>query len=169
MSFLKADRTHRVSFTINGSAVTIEVEPRMLASDAIRHLLGLTGTHVGCEHGVCGACTILIDGVSARACLTLAVQLEGAQVRTVEGLAPSVELLGPLQEAFRRHHALQCGFCTAGILMSVTELLAANPDPTERVIRECLSGHLCRCTGYTPIIAAVQDTARTIRETARHV
>jgi 2-furoyl-CoA dehydrogenase 2Fe-2S iron sulfur subunit len=122
---------------------------------------------VGCEHGVCGACTIEIDGVPARACLTLAVQVDGARLRTVEGLAPEPGRLSVLQAAFRRHHALQCGFCTAGILMSLDFYLRANPDPGEADIRIFLTGHLCRCTGYVPIVAAALDAARTLRE-ARH-
>jgi 2-furoyl-CoA dehydrogenase 2Fe-2S iron sulfur subunit len=141
-----------------------EVEPRMLLSDFLRHGAGLTGTHVGCEHGVCGACTIQIDGKPARACLTLAVQIEGCQVRTVEDLAPAADRLSILQEAFRRHHALQCGFCTPGILMSLDAFLRNHPDPGEEAVREYLSGHLCRCTGYVPIIAATLDAARRLRE-----
>jgi 2-furoyl-CoA dehydrogenase 2Fe-2S iron sulfur subunit len=169
MPRLNAGSNHLVSFTLNGRAVRVEGETRLLASDALRHSLGLTGTHVGCEHGVCGACTIQIDGAPARACLTLAVQLEGRDVRTVESLAPSSERLNTLQEAFRRHHALQCGFCTAGILMSAEALLKMNPQPDEREIREVVGGHICRCTGYTPIIAAIKEAASTMREEGEHV
>ncbi len=140
--------------TVNGEAVEAAAEPRLLLSDFLRHTLGLTGTHVGCEHGVCGACTVLIDGRAVRSCLALAVQCEGAEVVTVEGLEE-----GPLHEAFRRHFALQCGFCTAGILMSLTAFLRDTPNPTEREVREALSGHLCRCTGYTPIVAAALEAA----------
>ena len=140
--------------TVNGEAVDAAAEPRLLLSDFLRHTLGLTGTHVGCEHGVCGACTVLIDGRPARSCLAFAVQCEGAEVVTVEGLEE-----GALHAAFRRHFALQCGFCTAGILMSLTAFLRENPGPTEREVREVLSGHLCRCTGYTPIVAAALDAA----------
>ena len=140
--------------TVNGEAVEAAAEPRLLLSDFLRHTLGLTGTHVGCEHGVCGACTVLIDGRPARSCLAFAVQCEGAKIMTVEGLEE-----GPLHTAFRRHFALQCGFCTAGILMSLTAFLRETPRPSEREVREVLSGHLCRCTGYTPIVAAALEAA----------
>ncbi|RAI44725.1 (2Fe-2S)-binding protein [Rhodoplanes roseus] len=163
MPRLTGDARHRVRFTLNGAAVEGEAEPRMLLSDFLRHVLGMTGTHVGCEHGVCGACTIEIDGVPARACLKLAVQVEGARLRTVEGLAPAPDRLSVLQAAFRRHHALQCGFCTPGILMSLDSLLRERRDADEAAIREHLSGHLCRCTGYAPIIAAALDAAATLR------
>ena len=140
----------------------------MLLTDFLRHELGATGTHVGCEHGVCGACTVEIDGVPARACLTLAVQAEGCAVRTVEGLAPEPGRLSVLQDAFRRHHALQCGFCTAGILMSLDGYCADHPDPSEADLREFLGGHLCRCTGYAPILAAALDAAARLREAPAH-
>jgi 2-furoyl-CoA dehydrogenase 2Fe-2S iron sulfur subunit len=166
MSRLSADRRHVVCFTLNGQPISAETEPRMLLTDFLRQTLGLTGTHVGCEHGVCGACTIQIDGSPARACLTLAVQVEGATLRTVEDLAPEAGRLSVLQTAFRRHHALQCGFCTAGILMSLDAFLRDHPDPAEMELREYLSGHLCRCTGYVPIIAAALDAARRLREEA---
>jgi 2-furoyl-CoA dehydrogenase 2Fe-2S iron sulfur subunit len=149
----------RVSLTLNGRKLTAETEPRMLLSDFLRHGLGATGTHVGCEHGICGSCTVLIDGVAQRSCLTLAVQAEGREVRTVESLAAPDGTLNPLQQAFRNNHALQCGFCTPGILMSFTDFLARNPHPTEAEIREVLSGHLCRCTGYAGIVAAVKEVA----------
>jgi 2-furoyl-CoA dehydrogenase 2Fe-2S iron sulfur subunit len=164
MSRLSADRRHVVRFTLNGRPASAEAEPRMLLTDFLRHTIGLTGTHVGCEHGVCGACTIQIDGSPARACLTLAVQVEGANLRTVEDLAPEAGRLSVLQAAFRRHHALQCGFCTAGILMSLDAYLRDHPDPTELELRQFLSGHLCRCTGYVPIIAAALDAARLLWE-----
>lgn len=164
MPRLSAERRHRVRFTLNGSAVEAEAEPRMLLTDFLRHELGMTGTHVGCEHGVCGACTIEMNGVPARACLTLAVQAAGATIRTVEALAPEPGRLSVLQEAFRRHHALQCGFCTAGILMSLDNYLRQRPDPTEDNLREFLGGHLCRCTGYVPILAAAMDAAKRLRE-----
>ena len=150
---------HDVTLTVNGIAHRVSVPARRLLSDAIRHDLRLTGTHVGCEHGVCGACTVNIDGVAGRSCMTLAVQAEGCEVDTVEGLNKDVEGLSDLQQAFRRNHALQCGFCTAGILMSCTDYLQRNPDPTEHEVREMLSGHLCRCTGYTNIVKAVLETA----------
>jgi 2-furoyl-CoA dehydrogenase 2Fe-2S iron sulfur subunit len=164
MPRLSADQRHRVRFTLNGRPVAAEAEPRMLLTDFLRQDLGMTGTHVGCEHGVCGACTIEIDGVSARACLTLAVQADGATIRTVEALAPEPGRLSVLQEAFRRHHALQCGFCTPGILMSLDSYLRTHLEPTETELREFLGGHLCRCTGYVPILAAALDAAKRLRE-----
>jgi 2-furoyl-CoA dehydrogenase 2Fe-2S iron sulfur subunit len=140
----------------------------MLLSDFLRHELGLTGTHVGCEHGVCGACTIQIDGAPARSCLTLAVQADGAEIRTVEALAPEPGRLSILQEAFRQNHALQCGFCTAGILMSLDAYLRKEPNPSEDDLRKFLSGHLCRCTGYVPILAAATAAAKQLREASPH-
>ena len=145
-----------VELTVNGRRVQEDVDPRLLLSDFLRHTLGLTGTHVGCEHGVCGACTVRIDGAAARSCLVLAVQADGASVQTVEGIAGRGPLT-PLQESFRRHHALQCGFCTPGILMAVTELLEDHPSPTREQVVDVLSGQLCRCTGYAPIIDAILD------------
>lgn len=165
MPRLSADRRHTVRLTLNGGAVEGEAEPRMLLTDFLRHVLGATGTHVGCEHGVCGACTIDIDGVPGRACLTLAVQADGSKLRTVEGLAPESGRLSVLQDAFRRHHALQCGFCTSGILMSLDIYLRHKPSPTEGEVRELLSGHLCRCTGYVPIVAAALEAAKRLRDT----
>jgi 2-furoyl-CoA dehydrogenase 2Fe-2S iron sulfur subunit len=153
------DQRARIALTLNGRKLAGEAEPRMLLTDFLRHTLGMTGTHVGCEHGVCGACTIEINGAPARACLTLAVQVHGATLRTVEGLAPRPGRLSVLQEAFRRHHALQCGFCTPGILMSFTDFLARNPHPSEAEVVEVLGGHLCRCTGYAGIVAAVLEAA----------
>ena len=169
MPRLSADERHRVHFVLNGRPVVAEAGPRMLLTDFLRHRLGMTGTHVGCEHGVCGACTIEIDGVPARACLTLAVQADGATLRTVEALEPAPGRLGVLQAAFRRHHALQCGFCTSGILMSVDIYLRDHPDPSEQELREYLGGHLCRCTGYVPIVAAALDAAAKLREAKSHV
>jgi 2-furoyl-CoA dehydrogenase 2Fe-2S iron sulfur subunit len=160
MSRLSAAQRHSVQFTLNDKPCSGEAEPRMLLTDFLRHQIGVTGTHVGCEHGVCGACTIEIDGKLARACLTLAVQAEGCGVRTVEGLAPAPNRLGVLQAAFRRNHALQCGFCTAGILMSLDHFLRENPNANELQIRDLLTGHLCRCTGYTPIMRAAMEAAR---------
>jgi 2-furoyl-CoA dehydrogenase 2Fe-2S iron sulfur subunit len=165
MSRLKANQRHRIGFTLNGRPVEGEAEPRMLLTDFLRHVIGATGTHVGCEHGVCGACTVSVDGMMTRACLTLAVQIEGCDLRTVEGLAPAPGRLSVLQAAFRRHHALQCGFCTAGILMSLDVFLRSNPEPTEAQIRDLLSGHLCRCTGYTPIIRATIEAAAELAPT----
>jgi 2-furoyl-CoA dehydrogenase 2Fe-2S iron sulfur subunit len=159
-TILRQGVQHCVTLTLNGRERSGYCEPRELLSDFIRHELGATGTHVGCEHGVCGACTVHVDGVAGRACLMLAVQVEGRRVDTVEGLGPATDLaLGDLQQAFARHHALQCGFCTAGILMSCADYLRRVPNPTEDEVREMLSGHLCRCTGYTPIVAAVLDVA----------
>jgi 2-furoyl-CoA dehydrogenase 2Fe-2S iron sulfur subunit len=168
MPRLSAASAHRVGFTLNGRKVSGPAEPRMLLSDFIRHVLGATGTHVGCEHGVCGACTVQIDGAPARSCLTLAVQAEGADIRTVEGLAPAPERLSPLQEAFRAHYALQCGFCTPGILVSLDALLRERPQASEAEIREFLSGHLCRCTGYGPIVKAALAAARELRGKSDH-
>ncbi|MFL9964321.1 (2Fe-2S)-binding protein [Paraburkholderia sediminicola] len=148
----------RITVTLNGRERSGYCEPRDLLSDLLRHELGATGTHVGCEHGVCGACTVHIDGVAGRSCLMLAGQADGRRIDTVEGLAPD-QTLGDLQQAFQRHHALQCGFCTAGILMSCADYLKRVPDPNEAQVRDMLSGHLCRCTGYTPIVAAVLDVA----------
>ncbi len=167
MPRLSAEERHRVAFVLNDRPVEGQAEPRMLLTDFLRHVLGMTGTHVGCEHGVCGACTIEVDGVPARACLMLAVQADGATLRTVEGLAPEPGRLSLLQQAFRRHHALQCGFCTPGILMSLDNYLRDNPDPSEADIRTFLTGHLCRCTGYVPIVAAALDAAERLRE-AKH-
>lgn len=160
MPRMNRDTKHEVRFTLNGHAVSGVAEPRMLLTDFLRHVLGATGTHVGCEHGVCGACTVLIDDEPSRACLTLAVQVEGAGICTVESLAPARGRLSVLQEAFRANHALQCGFCTAGILMSFDALFAREPDASEDRIREILSGHLCRCTGYAPIVRAALDAQR---------
>jgi carbon-monoxide dehydrogenase small subunit len=149
----------KVVVTVNGARYEREVEPRMLLSDFIRHELGLTGTHVGCEHGVCGACTILVDGVAMRSCLLFAPQASGCALSTIEGLAPAPDRLDPLQEAFREAHGLQCGFCTPGILMTMKAFLAEHPDPSEAEIREALSGNLCRCTGYQQIVEAVKLAA----------
>ena len=148
-----------VSVTVNGERYERSVESRLSLADFLRHELGLTGTHVGCEHGVCGACTVLIGGRTARACLMLAVQSDGLEVSTVEGLAKGGEL-NKLQQAFWDKHGLQCGFCTPGVLMTLTELLAENQSPTEAEVRDALSGHLCRCTGYHNIVAAALEAAR---------
>ena len=163
MPALKRDTRYRVNFTLNGRPAVGWTEPRMLLSDFLRHEVGATGTHVGCEHGVCGACTVKVDGVATRACLMLAVQADGREVETVEGLGRD-DRLSVLQEAFRRHHALQCGFCTARILMSLDDYLGRHPAPTEDEIRVLLSGHLCRCTGYTGIVRAALEAAQIIRE-----
>ena len=147
-----------VEVSVNGRRHREDVEPRLLLSDFLRHRLGLTGTHVGCEHGVCGACTVRLDGVAVRSCLLLAVQVDGAEIVTVEGLAREGELTS-LQQAFRRHHALQCGFCTPGILMAAEDLLAREPHATREQITDMLSGQLCRCTGYTAIVDAIAEIA----------
>jgi 2-furoyl-CoA dehydrogenase 2Fe-2S iron sulfur subunit len=159
------DRGQRdyIAISLNGKTRTGACDSRTLLADFLRHELGATGTHVGCEHGVCGACTVMVEGAAMRSCMMLAVQAEGLNVDTVEGLARGHETEAPLsdlQAAFKRHHALQCGFCTAGILMTCTDFLARVPDPTEQQVRETLSGHLCRCTGYTNIVRAVLETAR---------
>ena len=146
-----------IELSVNGLTVREAVEPRLLLTDFLRHRLGLTGTHVGCEHGVCGACTVRLDGVSVRGCCLLAVQVDGSSVETVESLAGDA-MLSPLQEAFKRHHALQCGFCTPGILMAADDLLSRGRPSRDEIV-DMLSGQLCRCTGYAPIVAAIEDAA----------
>ena len=160
---IKPDQKQRVTITVNGKAVSGYAEPRMLLTDFLRHELGLYGTHVGCEHGVCGACTILLDGRTARSCLMLAVQANGHEIMTVEGIAPNDEELHPLQQAFQDNHGLQCGFCTPGMLTTLIEFLGDNPDPTEQEVREAISGNLCRCTGYQGIVAAALDAAKRLQ------
>ena len=159
MRRVNKDQKVRIGLTLNGRKVSAEAEPRTLLSDFLRHSLGATGTHVGCEHGVCGCCTVQIDGAAVRSCLTLAMQAEGRDVKTVESLAGQNGQLNKLQQAFQNHHALQCGFCTPGILMSFTDYLSRNPKPTEDDLREVLSGHICRCTGYAGIMAALKEAA----------
>ena len=151
-----------ITLTVNGRAVVEQVEPRLLLTDFLRHRLGLTGTHVGCEHGVCGACTVRLDGVSVRACCLLAVQADGSVVETVESLAGAA-LLSPLQASFKRHHALQCGFCTPGILIAADDLLSRGVPSREEIV-DMLSGHLCRCTGYAPIVAAIEEARDTLAQ-----
>lgn len=153
------DKKHPIAVIVNGHRHEGAVEGRLTLADFLRQDLKLTGTHLGCEHGVCGACTILLDGRSARACLILAVQVDGCSVTTVEGLAPSAEELHPLQVAFQEEHALQCGFCTPGLLTTLIELLGDNPSPTEEEVRVAISGNLCRCTGYNSIVAATLKAA----------
>ncbi|MFL5086846.1 MAG: (2Fe-2S)-binding protein [Xanthobacteraceae bacterium] len=152
-----------VRFEVNGKDVEIEVEPRLTLADCLRHHLRLTGTHVGCEHGVCGACTVIVDGAAVRSCLMLAVQADGAKVVTVEGLSHD-EGLTPLQASFRKHHALQCGFCTPGMLTTAHALLTDEPDADKARIREVLSGNICRCTGYIPIVEAVYEARKAFRK-----
>ena len=155
----------KIQFNVNGAPVSAEVEPRTTLALCLRDHLNLTGTHVGCEHGVCGACTVIVDGDAVRSCLTLAIQMDGRSVTTVEGLACGDEL-SPLQAAFRRHNALQCGFCTPGMLTTAHALLSEEPDASEARIREVLSGNLCRCTGYIPIVEAVMDARAAYRAAA---
>jgi carbon-monoxide dehydrogenase small subunit len=154
-----------ITVTVNGVACEKAVEPRLLLADFLRQTLGLTGTHVGCEHGVCGACTVLVDGDSMRSCLLFAVQLDGSQIETVEGLG-GIGRLNPLQEAFREHHALQCGFCTPGMLLTITDLISKYPLATDDEIRAGLSGNLCRCTGYEHIVRAVRAVVGRTEEKA---
>jgi carbon-monoxide dehydrogenase small subunit len=153
----------RIKLRINGVEAEREVETRMTLADFLRLEMDLTGTHLGCEHGVCGACTVLVDGQSARSCLMLAVQAAGREVTTVEGLAVG-GALNPLQQAFWENHGLQCGFCTPGMLMTLTEFLQSNPDPSEAQVRDAISGNICRCTGYQSIVASALAAARTLRE-----
>jgi aerobic-type carbon monoxide dehydrogenase small subunit (CoxS/CutS family) len=153
-----------VHCTINGRAVEEQVEPRMTLADFLRHVLRLTGTHVGCEHGVCGACTVIVEGKAVRSCLMFAVQAQGKQVQTVEGMS-TPQTLTPLQQSFRKHHALQCGFCTPGILTTAHAFLQQEPDPTADRVREVISGNICRCTGYVRIVAAILDAAPSYRKT----
>jgi len=150
---------HLVRITVNGTEHQVAVEPRRTLADVLRHDLGYTGTHLGCEHGICGACTVLVDGDPTRSCLMFGVQADDCEVDTVEGLG-SVDSLSPLQQAFSEHHALQCGFCTPGFLMLATALLRENPHPSDDEIREAMSANICRCTGYTSILAAVRDAGR---------
>lgn len=155
--------THSITVTVNEKEYTREVEPRLLLSDFLRHELGLTGTHVGCEHGVCGACTILFDGESMRSCLIFAVQADGHNITTVEGLATDKNNLHPLQQSFWEAHGLQCGYCTPGILMTLIPFLKQNPNPSEDEIRHAISGNLCRCTGYQHIVDAVKLAAEKMK------
>ena len=163
---MTGDETKPVSVTVNGKTYSRSIPVRMLLSDFLRHELRLTGTHVGCEHGVCGACTILFNGRSARSCLMLAVQVDEQEIVTIEGLAAADGTMHPLQEAFSAHHGLQCGFCTPGMLTTLIELLADTPDPSEEEIRLAISGNLCRCTGYASIVEATLDAAKKMREAA---
>ncbi len=159
MPQLNRDQRHRVTVTLNGKEVSGLTEPRMLLSDFLRQILSTNSVHVGCEHGVCGACTVRIDGRAVRSCLMFAVQVDGCRVDTAAGLADDSGQLNALQTAFKKYHALQCGYCTPGILMSVTDFLERNSNPTEKEIKEMLSGHICRCTGYVGIMQAVLNVA----------
>ncbi|MBO6782562.1 MAG: (2Fe-2S)-binding protein [Alphaproteobacteria bacterium] len=156
--------TRDIELTVNGESRSATVETRTSLGDFLRQALGLTGTHLGCEHGVCGACTVLVDGEAVRSCLMLAVQAKGREVTTVEGLSNPDGTLHPLQDAFWRNHGLQCGFCTPGMLTSLAAFLEENPDPSEREVREAISGNICRCTGYQGIVDAALDAAKTMRE-----
>ena len=158
-----SDELHEVTLVVNGRPMTARVPARRLLSDALRHDLELTGTHVGCEHGVCGACTVLVDGKSTKSCLTYAVQVDGAEVTTVEGLASDGEL-HPIQEAYHQEHALQCGFCTSGFVMATKELLDREPDPDREAVEEGLADNICRCTGYQNIYDAVERAAAELAE-----
>ncbi|GGD47670.1 (2Fe-2S)-binding protein [Sinisalibacter lacisalsi] len=160
---MEADRPTTVNLTVNGENHEVAITPRKLLSDVLREDLRLTGTHVGCEHGVCGACTILIDGAPARACLTFAIQMEGHEIETIEGVTPDSGY-SPLQQALHDEHGLQCGYCTPGIIMTFEAYLKENPTPTEAEIRDVLSGNLCRCTGYQNIVAAIVRAAEAMRE-----
>ncbi len=153
--------------TVNGVSYTHAVEPRVNLGDFLRHDLGLTGTHFGCEHGVCGACTVLVNGATLRSCLMFAVQAQGCEITTVEGLSDTTGPLHPIQQAFRDQHAMQCGFCTPGMLLTVAELLGENPDPSEAEVRDAISGNICRCTGYQPIVDAALQAARALKGGAR--
>jgi 2-furoyl-CoA dehydrogenase 2Fe-2S iron sulfur subunit len=157
---LKAGERHQITFTLDGVTVHGSAEPRMLLSDFLRQQIGRTEVHVACEQGVCGACTVLLDGKPARSCLTFAVQVGGRNVETVHSLSPADGKLNDLQESFRRHHGLQCGYCTPGILVSSEAFLRDNAAPSERDVREMLSGHLCRCTGYAGMVDAILETAK---------
>jgi carbon-monoxide dehydrogenase small subunit len=159
MSTPSSEELHDVRLHVNGSVHEVQVPARRLLSDALRHDCGLTGTHVGCEHGVCGACTVLVDGEPTRSCLVFGVQADDCAVETVEGLAAEDGALNPLQEAFTEHHALQCGFCTPGFLMLATALLRDNPDPSDDEIRDAMASNICRCTGYQSILEAVRAAA----------
>jgi aerobic-type carbon monoxide dehydrogenase small subunit (CoxS/CutS family) len=163
MRSIKSSERVAVSVKLNGEPVTALASPRMLLSDFLRHSAGATGTHVGCEHGVCGCCTVKVDDVACRSCLMLAVQADGRRIETVESLATDADNLAPLQRAFRHHHALQCGFCTPGILMSFSDFLGRNPRPNEDEVREVLGGHICRCTGYEGLMRAIMEAAAEMR------
>jgi carbon-monoxide dehydrogenase small subunit len=152
-----------ITLTVNGEHYAREVETRLTLGDFLRHELGLTGTHLGCEHGVCGACTVHLDGAAVRSCILFAVQADGSEITTVEGLARPDGTLHPVQQAFRDNHGLQCGFCTPGMQMTLTAFLAENPAPSEREVREAIAGNLCRCTGYQGIVAAALDAARKMK------
>ena len=168
MPRLAHNERREIRVTLNGADVRGEVTPRLLLSDFLRHVIGATGTHVGCEHGVCGACTVHLNGRVARSCLTLAIQADGARVDTIEGQAEANGSLGCLQRAFKRNFALQCGFCSPGIIMSLADYLSRYDEVTESEVRDLIGGHLCRCTGYTPIVKATLEAARELQESRRN-
>ena len=156
--------SREISFTLNGSEVTETVEPRLHLADFLRHTLGATGTHLGCEHGVCGACTVNVDGDAIRSCLMFAIQVNGRNVTTIEGVAGEDKTLHPIQEAFRNHHGLQCGFCTPGMIITLEAFLKQNTDPTETDVRRAISGNICRCTGYQSIVSATLEAAKILKQ-----
>ena len=156
--------TRKIKITLNGHEISENVEPRLNLADFLRHSLGATGTHVGCEHGVCGACTVNVDGLAVRACLMFAIQVDGKSVTTIEGIANSDDSLHPIQEAFQKHHGLQCGFCTPGMIITLEAFLKKNPSPTENEVRKAISGNICRCTGYQQIVSAVLEAADNLRK-----
>jgi len=156
--------TRKIKFTLNGHEISENVEPRLNLADFLRHSLGATGTHVGCEHGVCGACTVNVDGLAVRSCLMFAIQVDGKSVTTIEGIANSDDSLHPIQEAFQKHHGLQCGFCTPGMIITLEAFLKKNPSPTENEVRKAISGNICRCTGYQQIVSAALEAADTLKK-----
>ena len=155
--------TRKIKITLNGHEISENVEPRLNLADFLRHSLGATGTHVGCEHGVCGACTVNVDGLAVRSCLMFAIQVDGKSVTTIEGIANSDDSLHPIQEAFQKHHGLQCGFCTPGMIITLEAFLKKNPSPTENEVRKAISGNICRCTGYQQIVSAALEAADNLK------
>ena len=156
--------TRKIKITLNGHEISENVEPRLNLADFLRHSLGATGTHVGCEHGVCGACTVNVDGLAVRSCLMFAIQVDGKSVTTIEGIAISDDSLHPIQEAFQKHHGLQCGFCTPGMIITLEAFLKKTPSPTENDVRKAISGNICRCTGYQQIVSAALEAADTLKK-----
>ena len=156
--------TRKIKITLNGHEISENVEPRLNLADFLRHSLGATGTHVGCEHGVCGACTVNVDGLAVRSCLMFAIQVDGKSVTTIEGIANSDDSLHPIQEAFQKHHGLQCGFCTPGMIITLEAFLKKNPSPTENEVRKAISGNICRCTGYQQIVTAALEAADNLKK-----
>ena len=156
--------TRKIKITLNGHEISENVDPRLNLADFLRHSLGVTGTHVGCEHGVCGACTVNVDGLAVRSCLMFAIQADGKSITTIEGIANSDDSLHPIQEAFQKHHGLQCGFCTPGMIITLEAFLKKNPSPTENEVRKAISGNICRCTGYQQIVSAALEAADNLRK-----